>query len=383
MPKARAWLEIDLGAIIKNARALVQQAAPASLCAVVKSNGYGHGMGPVARALQEADIAGLRFGVFDLSEATLLRDAGISAPIIVLGPIEETEIDDAATLTLEVALLDDRLCEAFAGHRVAAHVKVDTGLNRFGIARQRAAAALQRCRELGVNIAGIYSHLANAEDLDKEFTLEQVERLRRVAVEFTRPSQARANLTDAKDPTPVLHIAASAAAMMWPQTRLDMVRCGIALYGAWPSPEVHAFMAGEAPSFELAPALRWFAPIVQVRDVRSGETVGYGRAFTARRDSRIAMLPLGYSDGFPRAAGMGKARVRVKSANSHSIHAPIVGRVCMNVCMLDVTELAPQPTVGDIVELDVDDIARAAGTINYEILAALPAHLERRYRETP
>ena len=362
MPDARAWLEIDLGAIVANARAVAQRASPASLCAVVKANGYGHGLLPVARALADAGIAGLRLSVFSAGEAMALRGGGIMAPILVLGPVEEDELPAAVQATVEIALLDDRLCEAFARHRVATHVKVDTGLNRFGIARERAAAALRRCHELGINIAGIYSHLASSEDLDKEFTLEQVERLRKVS---------------GANPPP-LHIAASAAAMMWPETRLDMVRCGIALYGAWPSPEVYAFMAGEAPSFELAPALRWFAPIVQVRDVRVGETVGYGRAFTAQRDSRIAMLPLGYADGLPRAAGWGKMRARIAGAL-----APIVGRICMNVCMLDVTDLTQQPKAGDVVELGVEDAARAAGTINYEILAALPAHLERKYRGYP
>ena len=378
MPEPRSWLEVDLATIATNARALAQRAAPASLCAVIKANAYGHGLVPVARALENAKLPGLRLGVFSLAEAAELLDRGIDTPIQVLGPVDEDALNEAAELQLEVALLDERLCEAFAQCGVAAHLKIDTGLNRFGVAHDRAPAVLQHCRVLGVNIVGIYSHLANAEDLDRDFTRKQVERLRRVAVEFIRPSAGRKDSI-----TPSLHIAASAAAMMWPETRLDMVRCGIALYGAWPSPEVYAYMAGEAPAFELAPALRWYAPIVQIRDVLAGESVGYGRAFVATRDCRIAMLPLGYADGLPRAAGAGKARVRIRGAKAPAASfAPIVGRICMNVCMLDVTDVAAQTALGDIVELDVDDVARAAGTINYEVLAALPAHLERRYRSS-
>lgn len=374
VPEARSWLEIDLGAIVANAKALAKRVSPASLCAVVKANGYGHGLVPVARALADANIPGLHFGVFSVTEGVALFDNDISdvdAPAIVLGPVEDDALSDAVDLHLELALLDERSCEAFARHGVRAHLKIDTGLNRFGLAPEQAPAALRRCRERGVNLAGIYSHLANAEDLDREFTMQQVQRLRDAAIESTRSPTGRA---------PALHIASSAAAMMWPETRLDMVRCGIALYGAWPSREVCAFMAGEAPSFELVPALRWFAPIVQVRDVRAGESVGYGRAFVADRDSRIALLPLGYADGLPRAAGMGKAQVRIGADAQRRVLAPIAGRICMNVSMLDVTDVAAHTAAGDIVELEVDDVARAAGTINYEVLAALPTHLERRYR---
>jgi len=375
--RARAWLEVDLGAIVANARALAARVAPASLCAVVKANGYGHGMVPVARALEGAKMPGLRLAVFSVGEAAALRDAGTAAPILVLGPVDDGDLSVAAGIgKLEIALLAEESLDLFARRGVATHLKVDTGLNRFGVALKRAPLALRRCRELGVNLAGIFSHLANAEDLDKEFTLQQTERLRKVAVEFARPARSRSGAG-----APLLHIAASAAAMMWPQTRLDMVRCGIALYGAWPSQEVQGFMAGEARAFKLAPALRWLAPVAQVRDVPLGDTVGYGRAFVAQRDSRIAMLPLGYADGLPRAAGMGKTRARISRANGHgSASAPIAGRVCMNVCMLDVTDAVPAPAPGDVVEFDVEDVARAAGTINYEILAALPAHLERRYR---
>ena len=365
MTEGRSWLEIELATLVANARALAQKAAPASLCAVIKSNAYGHGLVPVAQALAAAGIDGLRLGVFAVSKAFALRGAGIKVPILVLGPVVDGDLADASRENLELALLDERGCEMFARNRIRTHVKFDTGTGRFGISREKAAAVLQQCRDSGVDLVGLYSHLASAEDLDKDFTMQQLDALREIG---------RLNSDASYFPRAKLHIAASAAAIMWPQARLDMVRCGIALYGAWPSPHVEAVMAGEDPSFELRPALRWYALIAQLRDVRPGESVGYGRAFVAHRDTCVAVLPLGYADGVPRAAGNGRMLVRTAAGK-----APLVGRICMNACMLDVTELRPRPAVGDRVEFDVEDLARAAGTINYEILARLPAHLERRY----
>jgi alanine racemase len=364
--EAHAWLEIDRATLVANAHALARKASPASLCAVIKSNAYGHGLIPVAQTLAQSGIEGLRLAVFAAGEAFAVREAGVDLPIFVIGPVADDDLAQAGRDRLEVALLDDSQCEAFARHHIAAHVKFETGTNRFGIPHARADEVLRRCRDLGIDVVGLYSHLANAEDIDRDFTTRQVEALR---------AAGRVNASAGYYPDARLHIAASAAAMMWPEARLDMVRCGIALYGAWPSNQVQAVLAGDDPSFELRPALRWFAPIAQVHDVAAGESVGYGRAFVAERASRIGVLPLGYADGLPRAAGLGRLHARTAAGR-----APIVGRVCMNACMLDVTGLPSGVDAGQHVELDVEDVARAAGTINYEILVRLPAHVERRYR---
>jgi alanine racemase len=324
-------------------------------------------MVPVALALQESRIPELRLGVFTAAEGFALRDAGVTLPILVFGPVAHEELAAAANARLQLGLLDKGDCEPFSRAGIAAHFKVETGTNRFGIRRESAVAVLQRCAELGVNVAGVYSHLANAEDIDKAFVMQQVDALKSIA--------ASASGLGAKAGKPIVHIAASAAAIMWPQARLDMVRCGIALYGAWPSPSVEAVMAGEDPSFILRPVLRWFAPIVQVRDAPAGESVGYGRSFVTQRPTRIALLPVGYDDGLPRNAGNGRLSVRIGEAR-----APIVGRIAMNVCALDVTDIEPAPKLGDPVEIEIEPLAKAAGTINYEILARLPVHLERRYQ---
>jgi alanine racemase len=351
----RSWLQIDLGAIAANARALSQIAAPAALCAVVKSNAYGHGLVPASRALSRAGLPGLKLAVFDANEALTLRDAGIREPILVVGPVDNAEVGDAAGAALECAVLAEDDVARFSAHRLRVHVKVDTGNSRFGVRPSDAARVVDDCIDAGLHVAGMYSHLANAEDLDKAFTLEQLRRLQSIRFHGE-----------------VRHIAASASAILWPETRLDMVRCGIALYGFWPSEHVRE---AARETIELKPALRWFAPIVQVRNVSAGESVGYGCEFTAARDSIIGVLPLGYADGLPRAAG-GRLSVKIESS-----FAPVVGRICMNACMVDFTDVQSShgPARGDAVEIDIEAAASAARTINYEILARLPASLERRY----
>src|SRR5579864_2070073 len=231
------WLDIDTGAIVRNARALARRAAPASLCAVVKSNAYGHGIGPIGKALSAAAIPGRAFGVFSVAEGLALRESGVLDRTIVLGPVADDELADAASARLECAVLDEDDFERFAPHGLIVHIKVDTGLNRFGVSPEQVPELLERCRGAGLIVAGVYSHLASAKELDLGTCRKQCDALLRAVPEFA--------------PRVPLHLAASAAAIMWPELRLDMVRCGIALYGGWPSDDVRALMAGEAPDFKL------------------------------------------------------------------------------------------------------------------------------------
>ena len=354
------WLEINPAALTANARAIGRLTAPARLCAVVKSNAYGHGLVPASLAIAAAGVPGLGFGVFRASEGLALRAAGISESVIVLGPIEDSELPEVVAADIEVGLVDDADVAAYGRAHAVVHVKIETGTSRFGLAASLASSAAARLRELGAEVVGIYSHLADAEELDASFAREQLARLLDASV----------------GGRPIRHIAASAAALMWPEFRLEMVRCGIAMYGAWPSASVRERMKEITPTFSLEPALRFYAPIVHSMDVASGESVGYGCEFRTSRPSRIAVLPVGYADGVPRAAGQGAFQVRLGS-----LRAPIVGRVCMNACMIDITDCKPPPLRGDVAEFDIDELAAAAGTINYEILARLSPELERRYEK--
>ena len=353
--RSRPWLEIQASSVVANARAIAARVAPSALSAVVKSNAYGHGLVPIGKALSAAGIPGLRLAVFTAAEAFELRAGGVGDPLLVLGPQSDSDIRGLAEAEIACAFVDEADAARYPrGSRV--HVKVDTGVGRFGVKTGAAAKTIEALVEAGVRVDGVYSHLANAEDLDERFTTAQIDRLLSV------PTPAGA----------ARHIAASAAAIMWPRARLDMVRCGIALYGHWPSDAVRD--ADASKGLTLSRALRWHAPVVQVRDVPEGATVGYGCEFVARRPTTIAVLPLGYADGLPRGAADGALAVKLGDST-----APVAGRICMNASMIDVTDVRPRVSRGDVAEIDVDEVARAAGTIAYEVLARLPESTERIY----
>ena len=255
----------------------------------------------------------------------------------------------------------------------AVHVKVNTDLNRLGFEPHEFVDAVEDLLRLPeIEIAGIFSHLASAEELDSPYTMHQLDAFER-ALARAKPFLDRRSLQ------PLRHIAASAAAMLWPQTRLDMARFGIALYGLWPSGQTREAM--DASALDLRPALSYHSIIVVTRTVAAGASVGYGGSFHAPRDMRIGVVPVGYADGVPRrspTAALSSSTARL---------CPIVGRVAMNMTEIDLTP-APDARVGSRVTLigrdgdamvSADDWAAWAETINYEIVTRLPGELRRVY----
>jgi len=372
-----AELTIDLGAIRRNVARLGGLASPSQYAAVVKAEAYGHGLVPVARAL-EHDVAA--FCVYRVDEAAELRAAGIGTPLLVLGPVEPADLALAHETGAAIALWSEG---AFArdaariarstGQRFPVHVKVDTGVTRLGLERDRAAAALAGfLADPGLDVRGVFTHLAAAEELESAFTLAQLER-------FTRAIAPLDSILRERDV--VRHAAASAAAMLFPNLRLDLIRAGIATYGIWPSQQTRDAMAG---ALELEPALTWTTQLVVVRAVEAGRSVGYGCTFHTSRASHIGVLPIGYAEGVPRSAG-NAARALVGGRE-----VPFVGRVCMNMSFVDVTDV-PEARPGTRVTLvgrdgaasiDANEFAESAGTIGYEIVARLPASVPRRYLES-
>lgn len=345
--------------------------------AVVKANAYGHGIAGVARALRGvAD----RFGVYAIEEALELRKAGIREPILIMGPVVPGDLAAAHGAGAAVTLWnrgmypnDVATVAARAGARFPVHVKLNTGVARLGLDPPDAPDAIRQY--LGTPellVEGIYSHLAAAEELDSTFTEHQLAAFDRVI------DEVQYDIADL-EPGPLRHIAASAAAMLWPQTRLDMVRVGIALYGLWPSPETRTFMNGHG--VDLIPALRWATQLVAVRQVEAGTTVGYGRTFTAPSAMTLGILPIGYAEGVPRAAS-NRAFVLV-----NGLRCPIVGRVCMNMTVVDVSAVRePFSGMGVVLigtdgteTISADDWGIWSGTINYEIVARLPSDVPRRF----
>jgi alanine racemase len=314
--------------------------------------------------------------VYALDEAVALRDAGVDVPIHVLGPVPAGDLDVAHAAGVQLTLWDRELYArqvasvARRRHRhFAVHAKIDTGVVRLGIPADDAPAVLgQFVATPELELAGAFTHLAAAEEIDSTFTLEQVTRF----LLATQSLDARVER----------HAAATAAAILWPEARLDAVRCGIGLYGIWPSEESETLMRDRG--LVLEPALSWRTRIVALHGVEPGTTVGYGRTWRAQRPSTIATLPIGYAEGLPRSAG-NAAHALVRGRR-----VPVVGRICMNMAFLDVTDV-PGATAGDAVTLigsdggariTAEELAAACGTIGYEIVARLPADVPRRYDVT-
>jgi len=356
------WAEIDLDALAHNVRVLRARAGRARLMAVVKANAYGHGATGVARALLQAGVEAL--AVVCTEEAAELRRAGIGAPILVMGP---TPPEDAPTLVdLEVATaigspeVAQALAQAAArrGRVHPVHIKVDTGLNRFGLPPREALALAQSLRHVpSLRVEGLFTHFAAAEDGDKDFTLAQFREFMAVARQTPW--------------VPVRHVANTAAILDMPELALEMVRPGLGLYGCYPPG-----MGGPPP---LCPVLSLKARLMRVMELAPGQTVSYGRAWQAQRPSRIGLVPCGYADGLPRAlSNRGWMLVRGR-------RVPIVGRVCMDMTMVDLTHV-PEARPGDEVviigrqgeeEITVDEIASLCGTISYEILCGIGPRVPR------
>jgi alanine racemase len=370
-------IRVSIDAIAHNARALRDLVAPAKAAFVVKSNAYGHGIVEVARAVEPFAN---RLCVYSLEEAAVLRDSGITRPVFVMGPLESAHLDEARARNVEIALWDTgsylRAVVESARRRstrAPVHVKINTGTTRLGLEPQDAPDAIEDYARLAeVELTGVFSHLAAAEELDSPFTLGQL-------ATFERTLEAVEPTLQSKGARPLRHIAASAAAMLWPQTRLDMVRIGIALYGLWPSPQTRTAMNGAR--FDLQPALSLHSTLTVVRNVEAGTPIGYGGSYHAPKRTRIGVIPLGYADGIPRLlSNRGAFLISGR-------RCPIVGRVCMNMTMVDLGG-APQAKPGDEVtllgrqgdaEVSADDWGDWAETINYEIVTRLPAELPRVY----
>lgn len=373
-----AQITVSPAALRTNAGRLRDLVAPARIAFAVKSNAYGHGLLETALAIEPFATM---FCVYGVQEAVALRDGGVTKPVLIMGPVAPGDLDAALDAKSSIALWDTRNYAArvaTAAHKrhtaFGVHVKINTGLNRLGLSPHDAADALEDyLRRPELRVEGAFSHLAAAEELDSPFTLAQLATFEKALA----PVQVQ--LQD-RSPRPLQHIAASAAAMLWPQTRLDMVRVGIALYGLWPSPRTRQAM--QTGGLQLEPALTYRTSIVAVRHVVAGDAVGYGTTYHAPQAMRIGILPLGYADGIPRMLSNTGAFL------VHGGRCPIVGRVCMNMTMIDLSAV-PHAAAGDLVTLigrdgdvsvSADDWADWAQTINYEIVTRLPMEIARTYQ---
>jgi alanine racemase len=359
------WTEVDLDAVAHNVRLLAARAAPARLYAVVKANAYGHGAVAVGRTALAAGAHAL--AVVCVDEGEELRRAGVTAPVLVMGHTPASDAERVAALFLEPAVGSLELVEALSAAararrvEVPVHLEVETGMNRQGLGPEAVVELAERARALpGLRVKALFTHFAAAEAGDQGFTRGQFERLRQVSSRLPW--------------IPERHCAASASVLLDPGLSLEAVRAGLSLYGYRPAPRC-------GPDADLRPALALRSRVVRVAELAPGATVGYGRTWTAARPSRVALLMCGYADGYRRSFG-DRATVLIRGRR-----VPVVGRVSMDMCSVDVTAV-PGVAPGDVATLlgrdgdervDADELAALADTISWEILAGITARVPRLY----
>lgn len=400
-----SWIEIDLNAIRHNLRNLKKAAEPANVLAVVKSEAYGHGLEEIAQTVWEEGVWGM--GIVSIAEGKRIRKLGINCPLVMIAPILPAQMDQAILNDMSPAVFDYEFAEELSRRSVAlgrvtkVHIKVDTGMGRLSVdADKTVEFALKAAKLPGLKIEGLYSHLAAADSLDQSYT----------QLQYRRFASCVKQLEEAGLHIPVKHLAASAGMILLSAPRYDLTRAGIAMYGLWPSPEVKMIVASRNGSLNdlanaqvtgdpetdaagteafrnnpaadfLRPALSFKTSVMQVKMLKAGSCISYGCTFMCHRETKIAVLPIGYADGYDRRlSNVGEVLI-------HGARAPIVGRICMNICMVDVTDI-PDVKVGDEAVLlgsqqgatiTAEEIAAKIGTINYEVVTRLPMHIPRIY----
>ncbi len=374
-----SWIEISQKAYCKNIDFFRSRVAKGTeLSVVIKANGYGHGILEIAKLADKKGIS--TFCVNSLDEALVLKDGGFLQNILILGPVMLNRIKTVVENGFECVCYNIENLKVFeeaasARNKSAKiHIKIETGTNRQGIKGKKLNDFLDElsvCKN--IELMGVYSHFANIEDTTDHSYAQYQKTSFMEAVSFIRKS----GFKDFK-----LHFASSAAAAIFKDTHFDMIRLGISQYGLWSSKETYLTYIsehGHGSEHILDPVLTWKAKIAQIKDVGKGEFVGYGCTKQVTRDSKIAVLPVGYSDGFDRKlSNQGYVLI-------HGKRAPVQGRVAMNLTMVDVTDIPGAAIEDEVVligkqkdeEIRAEHVAALCGTINYETVARIAAHIPR------
>ena len=359
-------VHIDLERLANNYRLLKNEVGDIPIMATVKANGYGHGAVQVAQTLEKEGIQ--HFAVFTIEEGIELRDAGITADILVYSRLNPHMLSDAEThnLLLNVSSFDD--LEALKAHqgdnKLRVHLKVDTGMTRLGIPLEQAEEFLQQAHQIDtIEIEGLYSHFATADEGDLSYANDQLNKFNDVLAIAEKLGM---------NPT-FIHCSNSGAMLNLPESRFNMIRVGMLLYGAFPSDEV-------PQDLPIKPVMTFTAPVVEVRDVKAGTHISYGGVYTTKEDTRIAVVQAGFADGVPRPWYV-DGFVKFKDQNFK-----ITGRICMDQLMIDVGSADIQH--GDEVlifgsnehgTIDVNEIANTINSTSYVLVTAIGIRPKRIY----
>ena len=367
------WVEIDLDAIAHNVRAVCKKIGEdIKILAVVKADAYGHGAIETSRVLLKNGVELL--GVAIPEEGIELRQAGINASIIILGSLLPEQLDSVVAFSLTPTICDRLIAKELSyraqklHRKLKIHIKVDTGMRRLGVWHEDAVNFVKEIKHLNnLEIEGIYTHLATSDEEDKGFAYEQIGLFINVLKQL-----------DAQNiHIPLKHAANSGAILDMPASYFNMVRPGLVLYGLYPSNSV-------SRSIRLQPAMTFKTRIAYIKDVQKGVTIGYGRTYKTSKPSRVATLPVGYVDGYSRSfSNRGEVIV-------NGYRAPIIGRVCMDQCIIDVSAV-PDVSIGNEVvlygksasggteEIPVETAANLIGAIPYEIVSTIGKRVPKVY----
>jgi len=371
------WIEIENAALIANLHTLRRRLGPGvELAHVIKANAYGHGLELVA---QEDEASGIvhRLSVISVEELLRVREARVGLPVLLLGYVPGNAWDDVVDAEGTPVIFNRESLDALSraaerrGRTVDVHLKVETGTHRYGIEESELPGYLDAIDALpALRLEGITTHFANIEDTTEHaFARAQLERF-----------QSILNKVEARmGKLPVPHTACSAAGILFPEAHFGLARIGIASYGIWPSSETRVSAQQLEGEFALKPVLTWKTRVAQVKTVPAGGYVGYGCSWRAPVETRLAVLPLGYGDGYDR--GLGNAGHVLIGGR----RAPVRGRVCMNVTMVDVTHVPGVSLEDEVVllgrqgeeRITADDLAGWCGTIAYEVVTRISPHLPR------
>ena len=372
----RVWAEVDLDAIWENMVHMKENIAEnTKILAVIKTDGYGHGGVPIAKMLEQLDFM-FGYAAATYEEAHVLREAGVKKPILILGYTfpycyEELIREEIRPAVYRRDTVEELVAAAAnVGKKAKVHIKVDTGMGRIGITPDEEGLEFVRflMGHPELEVEGIFTHFAKSDEEDKTSAYHQLALFQN----FIDRIQTELGLT-----IPVKHCSNSAAILEMPQANMDMVRAGITTYGLYPSEEVSKDIV------PLRAAMSLYSHIVYCKTIHAGQSVSYGGLFTAQKDTRVATIPVGYGDGYPRSlSGKGYVLIRGKKA-------PILGRVCMDQFMVDISEI-PGVMEGDKVTLlgvdgteriTAEELGELSGRFNYEFVCDLGKRIPRVYRQ--
>ena len=366
------WVEVDLDAIAHNVQQLRNHLEPhTEIMAVIKANAYGHGAVMIARTVLENGAT--RLAVHRVIEGLQLRQAGIDAPVLILGGSLPMEAKTIVSYDLTPTVISSEGASSLAKEAksqrkiIPVHIKVDTGLGRFGLMPEEVIEFAKYLAQFdNLQLEGVYTHFATADEMDKTYTYYQ----------FKLYQQVLDVLTKEDFSISLRHVANSAAALDLPEMHLDIVRCGIVIYGVYPSAQVNH-------SIPLRPALALKSRVVQVRTLPAGSSISYGRTYVTNRPITVALVPIGYGDGYHRLiSNRGVVLVRGQRAS-------ILGRICMDQLVVDVSGIVGLKQNEEAVligrqgndEIRVDEVAAWAETINYEVVANIAPRVARVYKK--